>query len=91
MRPLHDRVIVRPDEPEKKIGNILLPDDAQRNTLLGTVVAVGPGKTTADGVLIPMQVKAGDRVYYGWGGNEVEHNGDRCLALREDDLIAVVD
>lgn len=91
LRPLNDRVFVRPDEPEKKIGNIHLPDEAHQSTLRGTVVAVGPGRLNDNGLPIPMQVKVGDVVFYSWGGSECFDGTEKLLAFKESEIMAIVE
>ena len=93
LQPLDDRVLVRPDEPEKMIGSIHIPDDAQKNSKYGTIVAVGPGKQLPEqgsGVFSHMPVKVGDRVIYGFGGEPIEFGEEKYLSLRADYLLAVV-
>ncbi|MGB9912755.1 MAG: co-chaperone GroES, partial [Candidatus Kapaibacteriota bacterium] len=66
LSPLHDRVIIKPSQPEEVTkGGIIIPDTAKEKPMQGEVVAVGPGKTTEDGKLIPLTVKVGDKVLYG--------------------------
>ncbi len=91
LRPLHDRVIVKRLEEEKKsAGGILIPDSAAEKPLKAQVVAVGPGKTTDDGKLQAPAVKAGDTVLIGkYSGTEVKVDGDDLVVLREDDILAV--
>lgn len=92
-RPLGDRVIVEPEAMEKQTASgIILPDSAQANSQRGTVIAVGPGRITDDGVLVPMSVKVNDVVQYGWGGNPLSVDGkEKYLCLKESDILAVVD
>lgn len=91
LRPLHDRVIVKRLEEEKKsAGGILIPDSAAEKPLKAEVIAVGPGKTTDDGKLQAPAVKAGDTVLIGkYSGTEVKVDGDDLVVLREDDILAV--
>ena len=74
-RPLHDRVLVRRIEQEEKTaGGIIIPDTAKEKPQEGEVIAVGPGVATEDGKLLPLDVKAGDRILFGkWSGTEVQH------------------
>ncbi len=76
-RPLHDRVLVRRLEaPEKTAGGIIIPDNAKEKPQEGEVVAVGSGTSTDDGVIIPLDVKAGDKILFGkWSGTEVKLDG----------------
>lgn len=103
--PLNDRVIIEPEEAIKKIGNILIPDTAQKKTLRGKVVAVGPGKGTGTSRIssmpneppekhqarVPMTLHVGDTVIYeSFAGNTIEHDGKTYIAFREDEIIAKV-
>lgn len=91
LRPLHDRVIVKRLEEEKKsAGGILIPDSAAEKPLKAEVIAVGPGKTTDDGKVQAPSVKKGDVVLIGkYSGTEVKVDGDDLVVLREDDILAV--
>ncbi|MEQ1439997.1 co-chaperone GroES [Fontimonas sp. SYSU GA230001] len=91
LRPLHDRVIVKRLEEEKKsAGGIIIPDNAAEKPVRGEVLAVGPGKKTEDGKLVPMDVKKGDIVLFGkYSGSEVKVDGEELLVMREDDIMAV--
>ena len=93
IRPLHDRVIVKRVEEEKKsAGGIVIPDTAAEKPSQGEVVHAGPGKTDDNGKLIPMGVKVGDRVLFGkYSGQTVKVDGDELLVMKEDDLFAVLD
>jgi chaperonin GroES len=92
IRPLHDRVIVKRVEEEKKsAGGIVIPDTAAEKPSQGEVVAVGPGKTDDNGKIIAMGVKAGDRVLFGkYSGQEFKMDGQDYLHMREDDIIGIV-
>jgi len=91
VRPLHDRVIVkRVDEEEKTAGGIIIPDTAKEKPQEGKVVAVGSGKRE-DGKVIPLDVKAGDRVLFSkYSGTEIQLNGDEHLIMREDDILGIL-
>jgi len=91
LRPLHDRVIVKRLEEEKKsAGGIIIPDQAAEKPLKAEVVAVGPGKITDDGKRQTPDVKAGDTVLIGkYSGTEVKVDGADLVVLREDDIMAV--
>jgi chaperonin GroES len=91
LRPLHDRVIVKRLEEEKKsAGGILIPDSAAEKPLRAEVIAVGPGKRTDDGKLQPVDLKKGDVVLIGkYSGTEVKVDGQDLVVLREDDIMAV--
>src|ERR1700693_2727594 len=91
-RPLHDRVVVkRVDAEEKTKGGIIIPDTAKEKPQEGEIVAVGPGGRDESGKLVPMDVKAGDRVLFGkWSGTEVKIEGDELLIMKESDIMGVV-
>jgi chaperonin GroES len=92
IRPLHDRVILRRLEEERKsAGGIVIPDTAAEKPQTGEVVAVGPGKTDDNGKLIAMGVKPGDKVLFGkYSGQEFKMDGQELLHMREDDIIGIV-
>jgi chaperonin GroES len=92
MKPLADRVIIKPAAAEEKTkGGIILPDTAKEKPVIGEVVAVGPGKVSDDGKKIPCEVKVGDKVLYGkYSGTEVTVEGEEYLIMREADIFAVV-
>jgi chaperonin GroES len=91
-RPLHDRVIVkRIQEEEKTAGGIFIPDTAKEKPQEGKVVAVGPGKHE-DGKIIPLGVKAGDKILFGkYSGTEIKLEGEEHLIMREDDILGVIE
>lgn len=93
IRPLQDRVIVeRIDEEEKTKGGIIIPDTAKEKPQEGKVIAVGKGKVSDDGKLLPLSVKAGDKILFGkYSGTEVKLNGNEYLIMREDDILGVVE
>ena len=92
LRPLHDRVIVkRLEEERKSAGGIVIPDTAAETPSMGEVVAVGPGKTDEHGKLQPMGVKPGDKVLFGkYSGQEFKMDNADLLHMREDDIIGIV-
>lgn len=92
IRPLHDRVIVkRIAEEEKTKGGIIIPDTAKEKPQEGRVVAVGPGKSE-DGKVIPLGVKAGDKILFGkYSGTEIKLDGEEHLIMREDDILGVIE
>ena len=92
IRPLHDRVIVkRIEEEEKTKGGIIIPDTAKEKPQEARVVAVGPGRH-ADGKVIPLGVKAGDKILFGkYSGTEIKLDGEEHLILREDDILGVIE
>jgi chaperonin GroES len=91
-RPLHDRVVVKRVEAEDKSkGGIIIPDTAKEKPQQGEVVAVGPGGRDENGKLIPMDLKAGDRVLFGkWSGTEVKLDGEELLIMKESDIMGVI-
>ena len=91
-RPLHDRVAVKRIEAESKTASgIIIPDTAKEKPSEGEVVAVGPGGRDEAGKLIPIDVRAGDRVLFGkWSGTEVKIDGQDLLIMKESDILGVV-
>ena len=91
-RPLHDRVVVRRlDSQEKTKGGIIIPDSAKEKPQEGEVIAVGPGGRDEAGKLIPVDVKAGDKVLFGkWSGTEVKLDGQELLIMKESDIMGVI-
>jgi chaperonin GroES len=92
-RPLHDRVVVRRiDAEEKTAGGIIIPDTAKEKPQEGEVVAAGPGARNEKGELVPLDVKAGDRILFGkWSGTEVKIDGEELLIMKESDILGVVE
>jgi chaperonin GroES len=92
-RPLHDRVVVKRIEQEDKTkGGIIIPDTAKEKPQEGEVIAVGPGARNEDGQIVPLDVKAGDRVLFGkWSGTEVKINGEELLIMKESDLLGIIE
>ena len=93
IRPLADRVVVKPLPAEEKTkGGLVIPDTAKERPQQGEVVAVGPGRITEDGKKLPMEVKVGDKVLYGkYAGTEISIDGEEYLIMRESDILAVLD
>jgi chaperonin GroES len=91
-RPLHDRVVVKRIEAEaKSAGGILIPDTAREKPQEGEVIAVGPGGRDENGKLLPIDVKAGDRVLFGkWSGTEVKIDDAEYLIMKESDVMGVM-
>ena len=91
-RPLHDRVLVRRVEAEEKsAGGIIIPDTAKEKPQEGEIVAVGSGARDEAGKLVPLDVKAGDRVLFGkWSGTEVKIDGDELLIMKESDIMGIL-
>ena len=92
IRPLHDRVIVKRIEEERKTaGGIVIPDSATEKPDQGEVLAIGTGKVMDDGKVRPLAVKVGDRVLFGkYSGSSVKMDGDELLGMREEDIMGVV-
>ncbi len=92
LRPLHDRVIVkRLEEERKSAGGIVIPDTAAEKPSMGEIIAVGPGKTDDNGKLIPIGVKKGDKILFGkYSGQEFKLDNAELLHMREDDIIGIV-
>jgi chaperonin GroES len=93
IRPLHDRVIVKRMEEERKTASgIVIPDSATEKPDQGEIIAVGTGKKDDQGKLIPLDVKVGDRVLFGkYAGQTVKVEGDELLVMREEDIMGVVE
>jgi len=92
LRPLHDRVIVkRLDNERKTASGIVIPESAAEKPDQGEILAVGPGKKNEDGKVQPLDVKVGDKVLFGkYAGQTVKVDGDEVLVIREEEILAVV-
>ena len=92
LKPLADRVIVKPSEAEETTkGGIILPDTAKEKPIEGSVVAVGQGKVSEDGKVTALVVKVGDKVLYGkYSGTEVSIDGEEYLIMRESDIFGII-
>jgi chaperonin GroES len=92
-KPLHDRVVLRRLEEESRTsGGIIIPDTAKEKPMQGEVVSVGPGARNEQGQLVPLDVKAGDRVLFGkWSGTEVKLDGEELLIMKESDIMGVIE
>jgi chaperonin GroES len=92
-RPLGDRVLVRRiEEEEKTKGGIIIPDTAKEKPQEGKVIAVGKGKINDDGKVVPLTVKAGDKILFGkYSGSEVKVDGNEYLIMREDDILGIIE
>ena len=92
-RPLHDRVVIRRIDPAaKSTGGIIIPDTAQEKPMEGEIVAVGPGARDEKGKVVPLEVRAGDRILFGkWSGTEVRLDGEDLLIMSESDIMGVLD
>jgi chaperonin GroES len=92
IRPLADRLIVRPAKAEDKIGSIIVPENAKEKPVRGEVLAVGNGRVLADGTRLPLDVKPGDVVLYGkYAGQDVRNAEEDLKMLKEEDVLAVVE
>lgn len=92
-RPLHDHVLVRRIDAEAKTaGGIIIPDTAKEKPQQGEIIAAGPGARNEQGQLVPLDVKAGDRVLFAkWSGTEVKIDGEELLIMKESDLLGVIE
>jgi chaperonin GroES len=92
-RPLHDRVVVRRvEEDTRTAGGIIIPDTAKEKPQQGEVIAVGPGARDEQGKIVPLEVKAGDRVLFGkWSGTEVKIDGEDLLIMKESDILGILE
>ena len=93
LRPLHDRVIIKRLEEERKTASgIVIPDTAAEKPDQGEVLAIGPGKRNDDGKLTPVDLKVGDKVLFGkYSGTTVKVEGDELLVMREEDIMGVIE
>jgi len=91
--PLHDRILIkRIEEKETVKGGIIIPDTAKEKPQEGEVVAVGNGKKTEEGKIIPLDVKAGDRILFGkYSGTEIKIDNEEYLILKEEEVLGVVE
>jgi len=92
-RPLHDRIVVRRIEEDKKTaGGIIIPDTVQEKPMQGEVIAVGPGVRDESGKLVPLDVRKADRVLFGkWSGTEVKIDGEDLVIMKESDIFGVIE
>jgi len=92
IKPLADRVIVKPNPAEETTkGGLILPDTAKEKPIEGTIIAAGAGRITEDGKNVPMNVKAGDKLLYGkYSGTEIKIDGEEYLIMRESDIYGIV-
>jgi len=93
IRPLHDRVIIKRTEEERKSpGGIVIPDSATEKPIRGKVIAVGKGRILENGEVRALDLKAGDKVLFGkYSGTEVKVDGEDLLVMKEDDIMAVIE
>ena len=92
-QPLHDRVVIRRVRVEEKTsGGIIIPDTAQEKPMEGEVVAVGSGVRNEQGLIVALEVKAGDRILFGkWSGTEVKLDGEELLIMKESDIMGIIE
>ena len=92
-RPLHDRVVVRRLEAEEKTaGGIIIPDTAKEKPMEGEIIAAGPGARDEAGKLVPLDVKAGDKILFGkWSGTEVKLDGEDLMIMKESDIMGIIE
>lgn len=94
IRPLYDRIVVKriTDDVEKTAGGLFIPDSAKEKPQEGEVIAVGQGKRSEDGKLIPLDVKAGDRILFGkYSGSDIKMDGEEFMIMREDEVLGVLE
>jgi chaperonin GroES len=93
IRPLYDRIVVkRVEEKETKVGGLFIPDSAKEKPQEGEVIAVGQGKRNDDGKLIPLDVKAGDRILFGkYSGSDIKIDGQEYMIMREDEVLGILE
>jgi chaperonin GroES len=94
IRPLYDRIVVKrlEDETDKTAGGLFIPDSAKEKPQQGEVIAVGQGKRNDEGKLIPLDVKAGDRILFGkYSGSDIKSDGNEYLIMREDEVLGVIE
>ena len=93
IRPLYDRIVVKrlEEEADKTAGGLFIPDSAKEKPQQGEVVAVGQGKRADDGKLIPLDVKAGDRILFGkYSGSDIKVDGNEYMIMREDEVLGIL-
>ena len=92
IRPLENRVVIKPFEEEPKKVGIIIPDEAKEKSMEGTIVAAGPGLTTLEGETIEMCLKVGDKVLYSkFVGTEVIYQGEEFLIMKESEVLAILE
>ena len=93
IRPLYDRIVVKRIEEKETIqGGIIIPDSAKEKPQEGEVIAVGQGKRLENGKVVPLDVKAGDRILFGkYSGNEIKLDGNEYVIMREDEVLGILD
>ena len=94
VRPLRDRIVVKrlEEEEEQRVGGIIIPDTAKEKPQQGKVIAAGTGRITDEGKVIPLDVKAGDRILFGkYSGSEIKLDGEEYLIVREDEVLGILE
>ena len=93
VKPLHDRILIkRVEEKETIKGGIIIPDTAKEKPQEGEVIAAGTGKKTEEGKVIPLDVKAGDRILFGkYSGTEIKIDEEEYLIIREDEVLGIIE
>ena len=93
LRPLYDRIVVKRIEQQEQVqGGIIIPDTAKEKPQEGEVVAVGQGKRLDNGKVVPLDVKAGDRILFGkYSGNEIKLDGEEYIIMREDEVLGILE
>lgn len=93
IKPLQDRVLVRRTESEEKTaGGIIIPDSAKEKPQEGEVISAGSGLRKEDGSVVPLEVKAGDKILFAkWSGTEIKVNSEELLIMKESDILAIVE
>jgi chaperonin GroES len=93
IRPLRDRVVVkRLDEGEQRVGGIIIPDTAKEKPQQGKVMAVGNGRLTDEGVLVPLDIKVDDTILFGkYSGSEIKLDGVEYLIVKEDEVLGIIE
>ena len=92
LKPLSDRVLVKPmDKEQEKKGGIIIPDTAKEKPQEGEIIAAGPGKRDEQGKLIPMDVKVGDKILYGkYSGTEIKIEDEEYLIMHQEDILGII-
>ena len=89
---MFDRVVIKPDDAEEKVGSLYIPGNAQETPQKGEVVAVGPGAHTETGTLVPMSVGVGDRVVYSkYAGSEIKIDGEKYVIVEEENILGTLE
>ena len=94
IRPLHDRIVVKrlEDQAEQVSNGIIIPDSAKEKPQEAEVVAVGKGKRSDDGKLVPLDVAVGDKILFGkYSGSDIKVDGQEYLIMREDEVLGVIE